>query len=111
MTAEAKATIAVEVVYGTPERQTLVRLNVDSPCTAYVAVQQSGICDIWPQINPDEAKMGIFSRALDGKQLPEPKAYVLQEGERVEIYRPLLLDPKEARAKRASVKAAGKADS
>ena len=48
--------------------------------------------------------MGIFSQPLNGKVLPEPSDYILQSGDRIEIYRPLLIDPKQARLNRAKNK-------
>lgn len=94
--------IRVEVAYARPERQRIVVLEVRQGCTAFEAVVQSGIAGEFPDIDPDTADMGIFSRNLDGKSLPLPKDYQLKAGDRVEIYRPLLLDPKQARLLRAA---------
>ncbi|MES2625824.1 MAG: RnfH family protein [Pseudomonadota bacterium] len=93
--------IKVEVAYATPERQLIVGLNVAAGCSAYDAVIQSGIVAQFPEIDPEHADMGIFSHNLDGKSLPLPKDYQLKAGDRIEIYRPLLLDPKQARLLRA----------
>ncbi len=93
--------ITVEVAYALPERQRIVALEVKPGCTAYEAVLQSGILKEFPEIDPEQADMGIFSHNLDGKSLPLPKEYQLKPGDRVEIYRPLLLDPKQARLLRA----------
>jgi putative ubiquitin-RnfH superfamily antitoxin RatB of RatAB toxin-antitoxin module len=60
------------------------------------AVVQSRIADRFPEIDPDSADMGIF-----GKVERKPKERELQQGERVEIYRPLIADPKEVRKRRA----------
>lgn len=94
--------ISVEVAYALPERQLIVALQVERGCTALQAVKLSGIAREFPEITPDTADMGIFSRSLDGKVLPLPNEYVLQSGDRVEIYRPLLADPKVTRLQRAS---------
>jgi putative ubiquitin-RnfH superfamily antitoxin RatB of RatAB toxin-antitoxin module len=94
--------LKVEVAYALPERQRIVALEVRAGCTAYEAVLRSGIVKDFPEIDPEHADMGIFSRNLDGKALPLPKDYQLKEGDRVEIYRPLLLDPKQARLLRAA---------
>ena len=94
--------LKVEVAYALPERQRIVALEVMAGCTAYEAVLQSGIVNDFPEIDPDHADMGVFSRNLDGKGLPLPKDYQLREGDRVEVYRPLLLDPKHARLLRAA---------
>lgn len=93
--------ITVEVAYALPERQRIIALEVVQGCTAYEAVLQSGILAEFPQIDPEQVDMGIFSHILDGKSLPLPKDYRLKPKDRVEIYRPLLLDPKQARLLRA----------
>ncbi len=93
--------IAVEVAYATPDRQLIIALDVPAGTTAYQAVLQSGIVDEFDEIDPDTDPMGIFSRLLDGKGKPKPTEYQLQALDRVEIYRPLLIDPKQARLKRA----------
>ena len=94
-------TIQVEVAYGTPEKQLILSVEVPEGATAREAVELSGIVDHFPDIEPDQSAMGIFSRPLDGKALPTPENYVLEPKDRVEIYRPLLLDPKQARLNRA----------
>jgi hypothetical protein len=96
--------IKVEVAYATPEKQQIISLTVPEGCTAYDAVSESGIVDEFPGINPDKDPMGIFSKPLNGKGQPLPQNYVLQEGDRVEIYRPLQIDPKQARLQRADKK-------
>ena len=101
--------IAVEVAYALPERQRILALNVPGGTTALQAVLQSGITREFPEISPETATMGIFSRLLDGRQMPTPADYVLQAGDRVEIYRPLQLDPKQARLLRAQRAAERKA--
>ena len=93
--------ICIEVAYALPERQQILSLEVKQGTTALEAVIHSGIMTHFKGIDLDKDKMGIFSKPMDGKQLPVPKDYVLQEGDRVEIYRPLLIDPKAARAERA----------
>ena len=68
----------------------------------YDAVVQSGIADKFAGLDVDAVPMGVF-----GKAERKPKERVLEEGERVELYRPLIADPKEVRKKRAAKKAAG----
>ncbi|MBY4677372.1 RnfH family protein [Marinobacterium sp. CAU 1594] len=87
----------VEVAFALPEEQRIISLQVEDGCTAYEAVINSGIVELFPQIDPENTPMGIF-----GKAIRDPKSTVLKEGQRVEIYRPLIADPKEARAKRAA---------
>lgn len=87
----------VEVAFALPTEQKIISLNVPDECTAYEAVIKSGIVDFFPEIDPETASMGIFAKAIKN-----PKETVLREGQRVEIYRPLIADPKEVRAKRAA---------
>ena len=93
--------IAVEVAYARPDKQKIVSLLVEPGTTALQAVRRSGIDKIFPEIDIDIAKMGIFGQALGTKGLKPADQHELQEGDRVEIYRPLLADPKEVRRKRA----------
>ncbi len=97
-------TITVEVAYALPEEQKIISLDVAEQSTAYDVVVQSGICDAFPDIDLAAAKMGIF-----GKAIAKPKEQALQEGDRIEIYRPLLIDPKESRKARAAKAKADKA--
>lgn len=88
--------IRVEVAYGRANEQKIISVQVKQGTTLLEAAQQSGIVDYFPEINLDEAKLGIF-----GKAVAKPAEQALQEGERVEIYRPLIADPKEVRKRRA----------
>lgn len=93
--------ITVEVAYALPHRQQLIELQVLQGTTAFEAVQQSGIVEQFPEIDLESAKMGIFGQALGTKGLKLPKEHVLAMKDRVEIYRPLIVDPKEVRKRRA----------
>jgi len=93
--------ISVEVAFATPDKQSLISLNVPAGTTALEAVRQSGITDQFPAIDLEKDPMGIFSNLLNGKDWPFPSDYVLQPKDRVEIYRPLQIDPKQARLARA----------
>ncbi|HEB28083.1 MAG TPA: RnfH family protein [Porticoccus sp.] len=93
--------ITVEVAYALPHRQQLIELQVPQGTTAFEAVQQSGIVAQFPEIDLESAKMGIFGQALGTKGLKLPKEHVLAMKDRVEIYRPLIVDPKEVRRLRA----------
>jgi len=93
--------IRVEVAYALPEKQTLLSLSVPAGTTALEAVEQSGILAIFPQIDVNTDKMGVFSQVLGTKGLDDPASYKLRERDRVEIYRPLIADPKEVRRRRA----------
>lgn len=90
--------ITVEVVYALPDTQWLVELKAVPGTTAWQAIEQSGALRRFPEINLAGQKIGIFSKFV------RPDA-VLKEGDRVEIYRPLIADPKEVRRRRARQKA------
>jgi len=98
--------ITVEVAYARPDKQKIIELLVEPGTTAFQAAERSGIVKVFPEINLEEAKMGLFGQALGTKGLKPPKEHELQPGDRVEIYRPLIADPKEARRKRAEKKQA-----
>jgi hypothetical protein len=68
------------------------------------AINLSKILDEFPDIKLEKDTIGIFSKPVDGKARPTPEQYVLQDLDRVEIYRPLLIDPEKARVERASKK-------
>jgi putative ubiquitin-RnfH superfamily antitoxin RatB of RatAB toxin-antitoxin module len=90
--------IRVEVAYATPEKQSLVSLDVPVGCTVARAIELSGILQEFPGLEPDPNALGIFSRKV-------PSDHCLSAGDRVEIYRPLIADPKEQRKQRARKKA------
>lgn len=92
--------IEVEVAFARPDRQEIIRLQVEEGTSAVEAVQRSGIAAVFPEIDPEKDDMGIF-----GKVIKNPSAHELREGDRVEIYRPLKIDPKQARLNRAKKKA------
>jgi len=92
-----EAAINIEVAYATPERQFLVSLDLPAPVTVGEAIQQSGVLEVFPELNLGSIEVGIFSRASDLDTELSP-------GDRVEIYRPLQVDPKEARRLRALAK-------
>lgn len=96
------ALLEVEVVYASPDRQRLISLRVPLGATALEAVQLSGIVGEFPEIDIEKASFGIFSKPLDGRGNPTAAEYVLQPRDRVEIYRPLLIDPMQARLRRAA---------
>ncbi|MGF2734060.1 RnfH family protein [Marinobacter sp. DUT-1] len=91
--------IRVEVAYARPDKQEIVPVTVPEGTTALEAVKLSGITDIFPEVDPDSNDMGIF-----GKVIKDPTAHELREGDRVELYRPLKIDPKQARLNRAKKK-------
>lgn len=91
----------VEVVYATPEKQALISLDVEQGTTAEQAVKLSGILEQFTEIDLTKNKLGIFGKVTKPDQ-------VLRDKDRVEIYRPLIADPKESRRKRAEKKEAKK---
>ena len=90
--------LTVEVVYALPTKQPLVTLSLPSGSTLRQAVEASGLLQKYPEIDLARNKIGVFAK------LSKPDA-LLQDRDRVEIYRPLIADPKEVRRQRA---AAGK---
>ena len=89
-------TIAVEVAYALPDKQQIVRLNVPEGTTALQAVKQSQLDNVFDDLEfSDDLKLGVWGKSVSFDR-------VLVSGERVEIYRPLLADPKEARKARAA---------
>lgn len=88
-------TIHVEVAYALPERQAIIPLQVLTGTTALQAAQRSGIAERFEALDLENARLGVFGKLVAGDQ-------VLQEGDRVEIYRPLKADPKEVRKARAA---------
>ena len=90
--------ITVEIAYTRPEEQVIIPLEVTPGTTVEQAVRESGVLERFPEIDLAVNKLGIF-----GKMAKKDAA--LREGDRVEIYRPLIADPKEVRKRRA---AAGK---
>lgn len=86
--------INVEVVYALPDKQFLLHVKVPEGSTVETAIQASGILALRSDIDLKMNKVGIYSRAA---KLTDN----LNEGDRVEIYRPLTADPKEMRRQRA----------
>ncbi|MCO7227402.1 RnfH family protein [Pleionea sp. CnH1-48] len=89
----------VEVAYALPQKQKLITVDVAEGATAREAIELSGILPLFPEIDLASSKIGVFSRVVT---LDHP----LREGDRVEIYRPLLIDPKEVRRRKAEEKRA-----
>ena len=100
---EAIDMIDVEVAFALPDEQKIIALKVPQGTTVYEAAVMSGIVDYFEGLELDGTPMGIF-----GKAVRNPQEEEMTRGQRVEIYRPLIIDPKVARADRAA-KAAAKA--
>ena len=93
----ANRNLQIEVIYALPEEQKLYQLEVSEDTTVHQAIEQSGILKDYPMIDLEQSKVGIFSKVC---QLSDS----LNNYDRIEIYRPLIIDPKEARKKRAGTK-------
>jgi putative ubiquitin-RnfH superfamily antitoxin RatB of RatAB toxin-antitoxin module len=87
--------LAIEVAYATPEQQQIITLNLDEGATVEAAINASGLLVRFPDITLSTNAVGIFGKVCELSQ-------VLKTGDRVEIYRPLVHDPKEARRQRAA---------
>ena len=96
--------IEIEVVYAAVDRQILRTLSVPEGTTVREAVLKSGIGDEFPELDLSECPLGIF-----GKVIADPQVRLIQAGDRIEIYRSLLADPKEVRRLRAAKAAEAKA--
>jgi putative ubiquitin-RnfH superfamily antitoxin RatB of RatAB toxin-antitoxin module len=85
----------VEVVYALPEKQYLRQVKLAQGSTVEQAIAASGLLELRSDIDLSKNKVGIFSR-------PVKLSDEVNEGDRVEIYRPLIADPKELRRQRAA---------
>ncbi len=89
-----EASLAVEVVYGDAQRQTLRQLRLAAGATVADAIAAAELERDWPELELDPNAVGVWGRKVSLGQL-------LKSGDRVEVYRPLLADPKEVRRARA----------
>lgn len=87
--------LSIDVVYGLLHKQKTISLQCEAGTTAQEAVVQSNINQYFPEIDLKDLTIGIY-----GKKCKQD--YVLNDHDRVEIYRPLIADPKEVRKKRAA---------
>ena len=90
-----QAKTMIEVAYATPQQQLILECEVESGTNVRDAVRQSGIAQHFPQIDLENCELGVFGKAV-------PADYELSDGDRIEIYRPLIADPKEIRRQRAA---------
>ena len=86
--------LEIEIVYGLAERQVLKSMTVAEGTTVREAALQSGLEVEFLELDLQQAPLGIFGKVVKDET-------VLRDGDRIEVYRPLLIDPKEARRKRA----------
>ncbi|PHX38815.1 protein RnfH [Pseudomonas sp. NZIPFR-PS5] len=99
----AERLIRVEVVYAAVDHQALLALDVPAGTSVRAAAIASGMAERFPELDLAQCPMGIF-----GKLVGDPERRELEAGDRVEIYRPLLADPKEVRRLRALKAAASR---
>jgi putative ubiquitin-RnfH superfamily antitoxin RatB of RatAB toxin-antitoxin module len=87
--------IPIEVAYAHPNKQTILKVLVPENASVKVAIQTSGILEQLPEINLDKNGIGIFGKltTLDTSLRPQ---------DRIEIYRTLVADPRQARRERAA---------
>ncbi|GGW89210.1 RnfH family protein [Alteromonas halophila] len=100
----SKGMIRVEVAFALPTRQSIVEVMLREGATVESAIDASNIAELYPDSDIANAKVGVWSRTAK-------RTDVLKDGDRVEIYRPLIADPKEVRKRRAEkAKEEGRAD-
>ena len=98
-------TIAIEVAYALPDKQRIIKLDVPEGTTVMQAVIMSQMDSIFEDLTlSDDLKLGVWGKAVAADR-------ALVAGERVEIYRPLLVDPKEVRRARAARAKAARSES
>ena len=85
----------IEVAYATPQKQIILECRIEAGTAPRDAVRQSGIDQHFPEIDMDSCDLGVFGKVIAAD-------YELQDGDRIEIYRPLIADPKEIRRQRAA---------
>jgi putative ubiquitin-RnfH superfamily antitoxin RatB of RatAB toxin-antitoxin module len=96
--------IEVEVVYAAVDRQVLLTVSVPAGTTVRAALFRSVVAEKFPELDLTNCPVGIF-----GKVVADPESRAVRAGDRIEIYRPLLADPKEVRRLRAAKAAEAKA--
>ena len=86
----------IEITYALPDRQELVTIDLPKGSTVMQAVEASGLLQKYPEIDPGGVnKLGVFAKLAKADT-------VLRDRDRVEIYRPLIADPKEVRRQEAA---------
>lgn len=90
-------TLHVEVAYALPDRQRIVALELAEACSVREAARRAGLQNQFQGLDIESADLGVF-----GKVVNKPDVQLVEDGDRVEIYRPLIADPKEVRKQRAA---------
>ncbi|KKX57477.1 MULTISPECIES: RnfH family protein [Pseudomonas] len=99
-----EAMIEIEVVYAAVDRQVLLPVKVPAGTSVRAALLKSGVGQAFPELDLAQCPVGVF-----GKVIVDAESRPVQTGDRIEIYRPLLADPKEVRRLRAAKAAEAKA--
>ena len=86
--------IRIEVAYATLSKQTILEIEAPVGVTVRTAIERSRIQDEFPEIDLAKNKVGVYGKLRD-------LGDTVEDGDRIEIYRPLLIDPKEARRRRS----------
>jgi len=92
----AEEQLRVEVAFALPDKQMVLTVDVPPGCSVSEAIERSGIYDQQPQARDLAVAVGIF-----GKVVKKPEQEPVRDGDRIELYRPLIIDPNQARANRA----------
>jgi len=87
--------IQVEVIYALPDEQNLLTVDVDDGIEVQQVILESGVLEQHPELDLNAMKVGLFGKMTTLKQK-------IRDKDRIEIYRPLIADPKEVRKKRAA---------
>lgn len=95
MSTEKVERFLVEVAYALPEEQVIMPVEVEEGATVQEAIERSGILEAFPEIDLAQNKVGTFAKLSKLDRVVQPR-------DRIEIYRPLIADPKEVRKQRAA---------
>ncbi len=91
--------VCVEILYALPEQQVLHPLRLPAGTSLLAALKRPEVAGLYPGLSLLELPVGIF-----GRRIARPGEYTLQEGDRIELYRPLLVDPMDIRRQRAAAR-------
>jgi len=87
--------VRVEVIYATPDRQARFPVELQEGATVADAIRTSGVLEAFPEIDLTANRVGIYASPVGLQR-------ALRDGDRIEVYRPLTADPKEARRRRSA---------
>ena len=90
----AESVVYVEVVFATSDQQSIIPVKLEQGASVQQAIEESGMLNQFPEIDLIQLKVGIFGKVCDLEK-------TVEQGDRVEIYRPLLQNPMDARRNRA----------